>query len=157
MPSTRNPCKTQSSRHIPCAVHLESLQKLDGERHGGACLHLLSRLGTARRSVPAPFVGSLQKGARGARSKGKRASHASQIWLITPWVCQFATQCSVNAAPRSARNRAQPSEAQPSAVLVVAHEFTHANFEIMWILQGYDATLDYEKVSKKNENTPKNS
>jgi hypothetical protein len=72
-------------------------------------------------------------------------------------VCQFATQCSVNAAPRSARNRAQPSEAQPSAVLVVAHEFNHANFEIMWILQGYDATLDYEKVSKKNENTLKNS
>jgi hypothetical protein len=29
-------------RHIPCAVHLESWQKLDGERHGGACLLLWS-------------------------------------------------------------------------------------------------------------------
>ena len=34
-------CRPQSSRHIPCAVHLESWQKLDCERHGGACLHLL--------------------------------------------------------------------------------------------------------------------
>ena len=34
--------KSQSSRHIPCAVHLESSQKLDCERHGGACLLLLS-------------------------------------------------------------------------------------------------------------------
>jgi hypothetical protein len=33
--------KSQSSRHIPCAVHLESWQKLDGGRHGGACLLLL--------------------------------------------------------------------------------------------------------------------
>ena len=35
-------CRPQSSRHIPCAVHLEISQKLDCERHGGACLHLLS-------------------------------------------------------------------------------------------------------------------
>ena len=33
---------TQSSRHIPCAVHPESSQKLDCERHGGACLNLWS-------------------------------------------------------------------------------------------------------------------
>ena len=46
---------TQSSRHIPCAVHLESFQKLDCERHGGACLLLL--LAAARRSVPATFIG----------------------------------------------------------------------------------------------------
>ena len=29
-------------RHIPCAVHLESWQKLDCERHDGTCLLLLS-------------------------------------------------------------------------------------------------------------------
>ena len=34
-------CRPKSSRHIPCAVHLESLQKHDCERHGGACPHLL--------------------------------------------------------------------------------------------------------------------
>ena len=34
--------KSQSSRHIPCAFHLESWQKLACERHGGACLLLLS-------------------------------------------------------------------------------------------------------------------
>jgi len=28
--------QSKSSRHIPCAVHLESWQKLDCERHGGA-------------------------------------------------------------------------------------------------------------------------
>lgn len=33
---------TQNSRHIPCAVHQESSQKLDGERHGGARLLRLS-------------------------------------------------------------------------------------------------------------------
>ena len=34
--------KTQSSRHIPCAVHLESLQILNSGRHDGACLLLFS-------------------------------------------------------------------------------------------------------------------
>ena len=38
--------KSQSSRRIPCAVYLESRQKLDCERHGGACLHLLSAVTT---------------------------------------------------------------------------------------------------------------
>jgi hypothetical protein len=33
---------SQSSRHIPCAVHLEPLHKFDCERHGGACLLLWS-------------------------------------------------------------------------------------------------------------------
>jgi len=47
-------CRPPSSRHIPCAVHLESWQKLACERHGGACLLLLSA--AARRSVPATFV-----------------------------------------------------------------------------------------------------
>jgi len=32
--------KSQSSRHFPRAVHLEFLQTLDGERHGGTCLLL---------------------------------------------------------------------------------------------------------------------
>jgi len=36
--------KSQSSRHIPCAVHLESWQKFDCERLGGAYLHLFSDL-----------------------------------------------------------------------------------------------------------------
>jgi hypothetical protein len=35
-------CRPQSSRHIPCAVHLESWQKFDCERLGGAYLHLFS-------------------------------------------------------------------------------------------------------------------
>jgi hypothetical protein len=34
--------KSQSSRHIPCAVHLESLEILKSGRHDGACLLLLS-------------------------------------------------------------------------------------------------------------------
>ena len=36
--------KSQSSRHIACAVHLESLQILKSGRHDGACLLLLSAL-----------------------------------------------------------------------------------------------------------------
>ena len=36
--------QSKSSRHIPCAVHLESWQKLDCERHGGACPRLLSAM-----------------------------------------------------------------------------------------------------------------
>ncbi len=43
--------KSQSSRLIPCAVHLESWQKLDCERHGGACLLLLSAV-SQKRTVP---------------------------------------------------------------------------------------------------------
>ena len=35
-------CRPQSSRHIPCAVQPESWHQLDCERHGGACLLLLS-------------------------------------------------------------------------------------------------------------------
>jgi len=34
--------KSQSSRHIPCAVHLESQQMSRSGRHDGACLLLLS-------------------------------------------------------------------------------------------------------------------
>jgi len=56
-------CRPQSSRHIPCAVHLESWQKRDGERHGGygtaerACYFgVLLLSATARRSVPATMV-----------------------------------------------------------------------------------------------------
>ena len=33
--------KSQSGRHIPCAVHLESRQMSRGGRHDGACLLLL--------------------------------------------------------------------------------------------------------------------
>ena len=60
-------CRPQSSRHIPCAVHLEFRQTLDRERHGGACRYfcrlrhggacLLLWLAAARRSVPATLVG----------------------------------------------------------------------------------------------------
>ena len=49
--STRSREKSQSSRHIPCAVHLESWQKLDCGRHDGACLLLLSTAdGTTERA-----------------------------------------------------------------------------------------------------------
>jgi hypothetical protein len=34
--------KSHSSRHLPCAVHLECRLTLDCERHGGACLLLWS-------------------------------------------------------------------------------------------------------------------
>jgi hypothetical protein len=34
--------KSQGSRHIQCAVHLESLEILKSGRHDGACLLLLS-------------------------------------------------------------------------------------------------------------------
>jgi type II secretory pathway pseudopilin PulG len=65
--------------------------------------------GTAERACY--FCRQPRKGARGARSQAKRASHASQIWLVTSWACHFATQCSVdgsvNAAARSARTRVQ--------------------------------------------------
>ena len=44
-------CRPQSSRHIPCAVHLEISQKLDCERHGGACLHLLSAVSIKTTSI----------------------------------------------------------------------------------------------------------
>jgi hypothetical protein len=70
--------KSQSSRHIPCAVHkvvgtfhvpstwnpgkrltangtAERACTFSRLRHGGACLHLF--LAKERRSVPAPFVG----------------------------------------------------------------------------------------------------
>jgi hypothetical protein len=30
--------ESESSRHIPCAVHLESWQEFDCEGNGGACL-----------------------------------------------------------------------------------------------------------------------
>ena len=36
--------KSQSSRHIPCAVHLVCQQILKSGRHDGACLLLLSAL-----------------------------------------------------------------------------------------------------------------
>jgi len=40
---------TKSSRHIPCAVHLESWQKFDCGQHDGACLLLLSYVFLGRR------------------------------------------------------------------------------------------------------------
>jgi hypothetical protein len=50
--------KSQSSRHIPCAVHLESLQILKSGRHDGACLLLLSAVSSYLRKkwcVPRGF------------------------------------------------------------------------------------------------------
>ena len=47
----------QNSRHIPCAVLLESLQIFPSGRHNGVCL-LLCPKRTAQRSVPATFVPS---------------------------------------------------------------------------------------------------
>ena len=49
--------KSQSSRHIPCAVHLESLQILKSGRHDGACLLLLSALSR----LPACVISSEQE------------------------------------------------------------------------------------------------
>jgi hypothetical protein len=70
--------KSQSSRHIPCAVHLEYWQKLDCGRHGGACLHLLSAVSTITRSVMGTIP--IRAWQRGRTSDEPLARTASIAW-----------------------------------------------------------------------------
>ncbi len=67
--------KSQSSRHIPCAVRLKTQPIYASIRHGGACLLLLSAV-----SPLDPSAGSFHSAARLTTASGRLSD------LVTPFV-----------------------------------------------------------------------